>query len=176
MNTRPLIQSIAVPAGLILAAALSRLIPHPPNFSPIEASALFAGAYLLDRRAAVLVPILAMLLSDLVLGFHALVPVTYGCMAVMALAGRWLTGKVGIGTVAALGFASATFFFGVSNFFVWLTQGMYPMSLAGLQLCYVEALPFFQNEVAGVALYASVLFGGYELLQRALPKAQATSA
>jgi hypothetical protein len=53
---------------------------------------------------------------------------------------------------------------------------MYPMSLAGLQLCYVEALPFFQNEVAGVALYASVLFGGYALLQRALPGTQAASA
>ena len=176
MNTRPLLQSIAIPAGLILAAALSRLLPHPPNFSPVEASALFAGAYLLDRRVAILVPILAMLLSDLVLGFHALVPVTYGCMAIMALAGRWLAGNAGVGRVAALGFASATFFFLVSNFFVWLTQGMYPMSLAGLQLCYVEALPFFQNEVAGVALYSTVLFGGYALMQRALPKAQAASA
>jgi hypothetical protein len=176
MNTR-LLQSIAVPAGLILAAALSRLIPHPPNFSPIEASALFAGAYLLDRRAAVLVPILAMLLSDLVLGFHALVPVTYGCMALMALAGRWLAGQATVGRVAAISFASATFFFIVSNFFVWLTQGMYPMSFDGLALCYVEALPFFQNEVAGVALYSSVLFGGYALLRKlTAPKPQAASA
>src|SRR4029079_16000972 len=109
--------SLAVPAGLVLAAALSRLIPQPPNFSPVEASALFAGAYLLDRRAAVLVPILAMLLSDFVLGFHALVPVTYACMALMALAGRWLAGQASVGPIAALGFASATFFFLVSNFF-----------------------------------------------------------
>jgi hypothetical protein len=176
MNNRPLLSSIAVPAGLILAAALSRLIPHPPNFSPIEASALFAGAYLVDRRAAVLVPILAMLLSDLVLGFHALVPVTYGCMALMALAGRWLSGHATLGRVAALGFASATFFFLVSNFFVWLTQGMYPMSAAGLMLCYVEALPFFQNELAGVALYATLLFGGFESILRLLPGLKPTSA
>ena len=115
-------------------------------------------------------------LSDLVLGFHALVPVTYGCMAVMALAGRWLTGKVGIGTVAALGFASATFFFLVSNFFVWLTQGMYPMTFDGMVLCYVEALPFFQNEVAGVACYATLLFGGYALLRAVMPNSQAASA
>ena len=176
MNDRHPLSSLAVPAGLVLAAALSRLIPHPPNFSPVEASALFAGTYLLDRRAAVLVPILAMLLSDFVLGFHALVPVTYGCMALMALAGRWLAGQASVGRIAALGFASATFFFLVSNFFVWLTQGMYPMTFDGMVLCYVEALPFFQNEVAGVACYATLLFGGYALLRAVMPKAQAASA
>jgi hypothetical protein len=122
MNTRPLIQSIAVPAGLILAAALSRLIPHPPNFSPIEASALFAGAYLLDRRAAVLVPILAMLLSDLVLGFHALVPVTYGCMAVMALAGPLADRQGGHRDRGGARLRLGHVLLLVSNFFVWLTR------------------------------------------------------
>jgi hypothetical protein len=156
-------------AGLVLAAALSRLLPHPPNFSPIEACALFAGAYLLDRRWAVAVPIAAMLLSDLVIGFHALVPVVYACMALMALAGRFLAGRASVVNVAGAGLAAALFFFVVTNFFVWATSGMYPMTAAGLVACYVAALPFFQNELAGVAVYCTVLFGGFALLQRQVP-------
>ena len=67
--------------GLILFAAASRLIPHPPNFSPIVAIALFGGAYFSDKRLAFVVPLTAMFLSDLVIGLHTLLPVIYGSFA-----------------------------------------------------------------------------------------------
>lgn len=153
--------------GLILVAAVSRLIPHPPNFSPIEATALFAGAYVLDRRLAVLVPIAAMALSDLFLPAHSLAPLVYACMALMAVAGRFLAGRASVARVAAFGFCSALFFFAVTNFAVWFAGDMYPHDFAGLVACYVAAIPFFGNELAGVAVYSAVLFlGGHALTHR----------
>src|SRR5688500_16153209 len=80
-------------AGLIVAAALSRLVPHPFNFSPIEAIALFSGAYFLDRRLAIAVPLAGMFLSDLFLGLHEGMFVVYGCIALMAWFGRGLATK-----------------------------------------------------------------------------------
>jgi len=168
--------SLLVVFGLVLAAAASRLLPHPPNFSPIEACALFAGATLASRRTAVLVPLLALLVSDLVLGFHALLPVVYGCVALIVLAGGWLRTNATVTRIAGLGLASALGFFAVTNFFVWLTQGMYPMTLDGLVTCYVAALPFLQNQLAGVAVYSTLLFGGYALLAQHMPARPAGAA
>lgn len=170
MPSRVLAPRTLLLAGLIVMAALSRLLPHPPNFSPVESIALFAGAYFVDRRLAVAVPLLGMLLSDLVLGFHAGVPVVYACMALMALAGRGLARQRGPLKVAAFGLLSAVFFFLVTNFFVWLTQGMYPMTTDGLVACYVAAIPFFQNSLAGVAVYSLALFGGFALIERNAPR------
>ncbi|HVF36238.1 MAG TPA: DUF6580 family putative transport protein [Candidatus Saccharimonadia bacterium] len=151
--------------GLVVAAALSRLIPHPPNFSPIEATALFAGAVFLDRRLALLVPIAAMLLSDFFLGFHGGMPVVYGCIALIAWFGRGLATKRSPLRIAAYGFAGAVFFFVATNLFVWLGSGMYPLSAAGLVACFTLALPFFANQLAGVAFYSVVLFGALALLE-----------
>jgi hypothetical protein len=162
--------------GLVVMAALSRLLPHPPNFSPVEATALFAGAYFVDRRLAIVVPLAAMFLSDLFLGFHAGVPVVYGCMALMAWVGRGLMEKRSAARVAAFGFASAVFFFVVTNFFVWATQGIYPMTGAGLVASYTAALPFFQNSLAGVAVYSLVLFGGFALVERSTPQLARSTA
>jgi hypothetical protein len=164
---------LIVVAALVLVAALSRLVPHPPNFTPIESIALFAGAYLLDRRLALIVPIAALMLSDLFLPAHGLKPVVYGCMAAMAVAGFWLRGRATLPRVAAFGFCSALFFFLVSNFFVWSGSGMYPMTFDGLVACYVAAIPFFGNELAGVAVYSTVLFGGFALLSRQVPALRA---
>ena len=77
-------------AGMILLAAASRLIPHPPNFGPIAALALFGGAQFADKRLAFLVPLAAMFLSDLVLGLHSLIPVIYGSFALIVCLGFWL--------------------------------------------------------------------------------------
>ena len=77
-------------ASMILVAAASRLIPHPMNFTPITALALFAGACFADKRWAFGVPLAALLLGDLVLGFHVLMPVVYGSFALSVCLGLWL--------------------------------------------------------------------------------------
>ncbi len=161
---------LGIIAGMILLAALSRLIPHPWNFSPLEAMALFAGAHILRRWVSVLVPLLALLISDFFLGFYEGIWVTYLCFAVIALAGGWLRGARPA-KIAAFGLASATGFFIVSNFAVWAGGTMYPHTAAGLLSCYVSAIPFFHNQLAGVVFYGLLLFGGFALLQRVQQRA-----
>ena len=159
---------LALLSAILLAAAL-RLVPHPPNFTPIGAMALFSGAYLGRRALAFVAPLAAMLLSDAVLGFYSGMWVTYLAVALVALLGAITLQKrtpVRIGLAAVAG--SALFFL-VSNFGTWALSGMYPHTAAGLAACYVAAIPFFQNTLAGDLFYATLLFGGFALLERALP-------
>lgn len=166
--------------GFILAAAFTRLLPHPwplPwNFNPITALALFGAALIPNRFAAIGVPLLAMIISDFGLellhgyGFHTLMPVVYGCFIVISLLGSFLR-RFEKKTLPALGFATAgsVFFFIVTNASVWAFGNMYPHSLSGLVLCYEAALPFFGNSLAGDLLYTGVLFGGFALAEVRFP-------
>lgn len=154
---------------LIVLAALSRLLPHPPNFTPIEAMALFGGAYFANRWLSVAVPLLAMLLADFFLGFHSGMPVIYGVILLISVLGFALRGKVSVLRVASLGLMGATLFFLVTNFAVWAGSGMYPMTASGLLACYVAGIPFFHWQLAGVATYSVILFGGFALLRANLP-------
>ncbi len=157
-------------AGLIFSAALFRLFDHPINFTPVGAMALFAGATLKDRRWAIGLPLLAMLLSDTLLGFHATMPFVYVALALSVLIGGRLSTHrrqplyVGAGSLAA----SAVFFV-VTNLGVWLAGDWYPRTLAGLQQCFVMAVPFFHHTVAGDLLFSTVLFGGFALVESLVP-------
>jgi len=162
--TRPLALLV-----FISAAAASRLLPHPPNFTPIAAIALFGGASFYDRRVAFLVPLAAMLLSDLVIGFHRLMPLVYGSFALTVLLGFWLRRRRTPQTVLGVALASSAVFFAITNFGVWAMGSLYPHTLEGLIAAYVAAIPFFRNTVLGDLCYASVLFGGFALLERPFP-------
>ena len=161
-------------AALILLAALSRLLPHPPNFTPVEAIGLFGGAYLADRRLAYLVPLLAMALADLVLGLHSGMPVIYALIAFNV----WLGFRVGPNPsaqrVASYGLLAAAVFFIVSNFAVWASGGglFYTYDLAGLISCYTMALPFFGYSLLGMVVYSTILFGGMALVRAQSHEAQ----
>ncbi len=155
--------------GMIAAAAALRLLPHPSNFTPIGALALFAGAHFDDKRWAFIVPLAAMFLSDILIGFHGQMPVIYGAFAVIVCMGFVLREKRTALRVTGASLAAATFFFIVSNFAVWAFDGLYPMTFQGLVTCYVAAIPFFQNWLAGTLLYSAALFGGFALLEAKLP-------
>jgi hypothetical protein len=158
--------------GMIVAAAAFRILPHPPNFSPIAALALFGGAHFADKRAAFLVPLAAMFLSDLVLGLHALIPIIYGCFALAVCLGLLLRERRNPVRIAALALGASVLFFAVSNFAVWVFSGMYPRTGAGLVACFMAALPFFQNTLAGDFCFTGVLFGGMALAEWRFPKLQ----
>ncbi len=150
---------------LILFAAFSRLIPHAPNFTPVISIALFAGAYL-KKGFAFLVPIAALLVSDLIIGFYSLgsMATVYGTMLLIVAVGLILEKKVSAGKLLGLSLAGVTIFFITTNFAVWMIPGsMYPMTPAGLAECYVMAIPFFGNMVLSTLFYSAVLFGSYEL-------------
>jgi hypothetical protein len=163
---------VAILTAIVAAAAL-RLVPHPPNFAPIAAMALFSGAQLGKRPLAFVAPLGAMLLSDAVIGFHSGVPFVYASVAVIVLLGWFALSRVTVLRLAGAAVASSVLFFLVTNFGTWLLSGMYPMSATGLAACYVAAVPFFQNTVAGDLFYTGALFGGFALLERAVPMLRA---
>jgi len=162
--------------GLIVAAAVARILPHPWNFTPVGAIALFAGAHLRSRRLAYAVPLAAMLVSDLVIGLHPLMPVVYACFALTVGIGRLLRGRRTPLPVAGATLASSVLFFVVTNFGVWALGGWYPLNLPGLIACYVAGIPYFRNTLLSDALYTAVLFGGLALAERAFPSLREVSA
>src|ERR1039458_8930858 len=142
-----------------------RLLPHPANFAPVTAIALFGGATL-PRRYAVLAPLLAMMLSDTLIGWYSLMPITWACYALIALASSvWLRGR-GLGRGITLTAGSSVFFFAVTNFAVWVGGGLYPRTLAGLERCFMMALPFFRNTALSDMIYTAGLFSLYLLATR----------
>lgn len=167
-NTRLLAILIA-----IVGAAALRLVPHPPNFAPIGAMALFSGAQLGRRPLAFVAPLGAMLLSDAVIGFHSGLPFVYGSVALIVLLGWFALARVSVLRLAGAAVASSVLFFLITNLGTWLLSGIYPLTASGLAACYVAAVPFFQNTVAGDLFYTGLLFGGFTLLERAVPMLRA---
>ena len=153
----------------ILAAAFLRLVPHPPNFGPVGALALFSGAMLGRRWLAFVAPIGALLLSDLALGFYPELLFVYASVVAIVAIGWLVAKRKSALTIAVAAIASSILFFAVTNFGVWLMMDYYPKTLTGLAACYVAAIPFFQNTLASDLFYAALLFGGFALAERALP-------
>ena len=152
-------------AGMILAAAASRLIPHPPNFTPIAVIALFGGAQFSSKRSAFLVPLAGLLLSDLVFGFYTITPVVYGSFALTVCLGFWVRQRRSVQRIVFAAVASAVLFFVLTNFGVWAIDNLYPKTTSGLVDCYVAAIPFFQNMLLANVLYSALLFGGFALAE-----------
>ncbi|WP_437184950.1 DUF6580 family putative transport protein [Planctomicrobium sp. SH668] len=167
------LNQIAVISVMVVAAALCRVIPHPPNFSPIGAVALFGGACLANRWLAFGIPLLAMFISDQFLPSSPLFPVIYTSFLVNVALGRWLHGRRNVVNMAALTFLGAVQFFVLTNLAHWYSY--YPLTLSGLTTCFAAAIPFFQNTLLGDACFATALFGTYALIQRAIAGSTETS-
>ena len=167
-------------AAIIVLAALSRFFPHPLNFTPIAAIALFGGAYFSNRWLAFIVPLTAMLISDTMHelftghGFHSGMPVVYGSFALVTLLGIFTLQKVSVLKVTIAAIASSLIFFLITNFaFLYPeaatpnpTLGNYPHNWTGIISSYEAGLPFLKNQILGDLFYSGVLFGGFYLLQR----------
>lgn len=168
---------------LVLLAALSRLLPHPPNVAPIAGMALFGAAYYNKKYWAFLVPIAAMWMSDLILNnvmyaqyfdhfawFYSGSLFTYGAFALIVLMGMVTLKKVRAGNVLFSAIGASAIFFVVSNFGVWLSSPIYAKSWEGLTACYIAAIPFLQNTLLGDLGYTAVLFGLFELALIGFPE------
>jgi len=155
-------------AIIALAAAL-RIAPHPWNFTPVGAMALFSGAIIRNRRLAFLFPILALFAGDIFVGFHKLMPVVYASFLVSVAIGFWLRDRRAVGRIGLATLLGAIQFFLVTNFAVWAFGLSYPRSSAGLLACYIAGIPFFWNTLAGDAVYAALFFGGFALAERLFP-------
>lgn len=160
-------EKLSNPAIFVLIAALLRLVPHAPNFAPIGAMALFGGTYL-GKRYAIALPIVAMFLSDLFLGFDSFSSrlTVYGTFILIGLIGLWLRERKSFQNIVLASLAASVLFFVTTNFGVWAFGTIYPKTLEGLSACFVAAIPFFRNTLAGDLFYSGIFFGSFELASR----------
>lgn len=172
-------------ALMVLMAAFSRLVPHPPNFTPIGAMALFGAACFSQRILSFTIPIVSLWLSDLVINnvmyakyfdhfvwFYQGFYWTYGAFILIGLLGFVVLKKVRIQNILIASILASIVFFMVSNFGVWASTTMYPDDLNGLIICYSAGLPFLKNTLMGDLVYTGVLFGVFEFAQYKIPSIQ----
>lgn len=133
---------------------MSRIIPHPPNFTPILASAIMAPLLMNDRMFGIAIPILGMFIADVVIGFHPYQLVIYLTIATIGLVS---TMRVNYTKLAVLSVSSSVWFFLTTNFAVWLAWDYYPKSFEGLITCYTMAIPFFTNTLISTILFTALL-------------------
>ena len=162
---------------LMAIGVVARFLPHPANFSPVMALALFAGFYL-PRKWAIGLPIAVMFITDIFLGFYEF-PVMITVYLSFFLAsglGIWMKNKKNWLLIGGGAIGSAIFFFLASNFAVWAFSPWYAKTIAGLSQCFILALPFFKNTLLSNVLYAGAFFAVYEavtlLAKRYLPASQ----
>ncbi|PJZ71176.1 hypothetical protein CH373_01270 [Leptospira perolatii] len=155
-----------------LGSCAARFLPHPPNFTPVGAMSIYAGARIKGWNAY-LVPILTMLISDRVLAwihgfdwFHNTLPVVYASLLLNVFLGKtYLSDNSSKLRVVSVSFVGSIQFFLTTNFAVWALSSMYPYTSEGLITCYVAAIPFFQWTLVGDLVYASILFGIFDTLE-----------
>lgn len=152
-------------AAMIGLGACARLLPHPWNFTPILAIALYAGVQFTRLRTGVIATFLALLLSDAIMGLYHGIGWVYAAWLVPLLIGRLVRRKPGVAAIAIGALCSSLSFFVITNFAVWAGGRLYPHTLAGLAACYAAAIPFYQNQILGDAFYTVALFGGHALIQ-----------
>ena len=135
-----------------------RLLPHPPNFTPVIALGLFGVTIIQNRYLAFSLPLFIMFLSDIFIGFHSFMPFVYFSIFISSMVGIWLQRNFSEVNIIVGSFISATSFFLITNTAVWLTSTMYPKTITGLLTCLNVAIPFYHNTIFSTMLYSAVLF------------------
>jgi len=148
---------------IILAAAASRLVKHPFNFTPIIAMSIFGGCYL-KKYWGLLIPIGAMMIGDYFIGFYdwQVMLSVYVGVAIAYFLGMGIGSKRKWPKVIGFSILSSVLFFIITNFAVWFFFDWYSHDLNGLLSCFTLALPFFKNSILGDIFYSAAFFGLYE--------------
>jgi hypothetical protein len=168
---------------MIVAAAATRFMPHPPNFTPIGGMALFGAAHFAKKYWAYLIPFITLWVSDLVMNnvvyaeyqtgftwFTTFGMVNFLAFGLIVLMGSGVLKKINLKSVIGASLAGSMIFFLVSNFGVWLTSPVaYASGFSGLVATMSAGVPFFWNTLAGDLVYAGILFGGFELAKNMYP-------
>jgi len=172
-NISPRTQFVIVAIALV---ALTRLLPHPFNFTPIGAMALFAGTYIKNKKHAFLFPIITLLISDILLqivngsGFYRDMVFVYGSFALITAMGFLLRGREQRQTIMVASLVGSILFFFITNFGSWLMYSdTYARSLDGLMTSYIAGIPFFRGTIMGDLFYNFVLFASFALAKWRYP-------
>ena len=154
---------------MVFAAAFVRLIPHPPNFAPVAAMALFGGAYFTKKWAAFLVPLAAMFVTDLILGFHPTMWAVYLSFVSIVMIGMLMIKQKKVTNIFLASVAASVVFFVITNFGVWLSTPYYEKTSVGLAACFTAAIPFFHQTLLSDLFFVAILFGLFEILKVKVP-------
>lgn len=153
----------------IAIAAITRILPHPPNFTAVGAMALFAGACMSNRWLSLVVPMAALFITDLFLGFHNTMWAVYGAVAATTMIGWAIRERQNVLNVTAASIASIAVFFFITNAAMWVVgffgPGFYPQTGAGLALSIEAGIPFLNNSILSQLIYTGVLFGSFHLVR-----------
>ncbi len=162
---------IIIPALLITLGFISRLLPHPANFAPIGAIALFGGLYL-PKKWALILPLAVMFVSDLFIGFYSwqIMSAVYASFVLMGIIGFLIRNKKSFSKVLGGTILGSVLFFIITNAAVWMFGTMYTHDFSGLIQSYFMALPFFKNSLLGDLFYVGVMVGGFEVYRLAINK------
>jgi uncharacterized membrane protein len=156
-------KKIIYPLMVIVIASFIRLLPHVPNFSSIAAMALLGGVYF-SKKYALIIPVIALFISDIFLGFHSTIPFVYGSFLITGLIGLWLKKHQNFKSILFGTLLSSVLFFLITNFGVWLVGSLYQKNITGLAQSYFMAIPFFRNSLIGDLFFTGVFFGSYYTL------------
>ena len=170
MNSKSVTPKFLVLAGMVFAAAFVRLIPHPPNFAPIAAMALFGGAYFSKKWAAFAIPLAAMFFTDLILGFHSTMWAVYLSFVLIVVLGMVMIKQKKVTNIFLASVSSSVLFFIITNFAVWAAGTFYAKDLSGLAASYIAAIPFFHYTLLGDLFFVTLMFGSFELVKTKYPE------
>jgi hypothetical protein len=159
----------------IAIAALTRVLPHPPNFTAVGAMALLAGACLSNRLLSLLIPMIALFITDLALGFHNTMWAVYGATGLTVMLGWLISKRQNFLNVTAASLASILLFFLITNSAMWVvgffvSDGFYPQTLTGLTASIAAGIPFLDESMISQLLYTGVLFGAFHFLRVRKPE------
>lgn len=160
MNLREILITLAI----IASVAVTRFVPHPPNFTPVMSVAIFGSAVFFNRYLGLVVALAAMALSDLFLGMHSTLPYVYGAMILCGMLGFLLRDRRNAVKILGVTLVGSVVFFVITNLGVFISQDLYPKTGAGLVACYVAALPYLKTSLVGDILFSAVLFGLHHVL------------
>jgi hypothetical protein len=160
-------RNFIIVAMLIIFAAITRLMPHPFNFTAIGALALLSGSVIPNKKFAFLVPIAAMLMTDAIIGFHASMIPVYICFIATVWIGMTMVKQINLFSVPAASITASLLFFLVTNLPFWYADiSLYPLTWQGTVESYTAALPFFGNQLGGDLFYSTMMFGAYALFRQ----------
>jgi hypothetical protein len=158
LNINKNLSHYSLPIFLVFILALSRLIPHPPNFTPIIAVAMMSGYFFKDKYFSFFILFISMLLSDLFLGFYKGMSIIYLSLFIITYFFFILSSKINGKNLFYFSFLASLLFYLITNFSVWYLGDLYEKSLKGLIYCYYMAIPYFSKTFFSTLFFSYAAF------------------
>ncbi len=154
----------------IAIAAMTRILPHPSNFTAVGAMALFAGATMSNRWLSLLIPAAALFITDLFLGFHNTMWAVYGAIALTTMIGWVIRDRQNVITITGGSLIAVMLFFLITNSAMWVVgffvpDGFYAQNWTGLYQSIAAGIPYLNNSLLSQLVYTGVLFGAFHAIR-----------